>query len=617
MTILARRIFVGVALTVLIVGAAEARTAPLVNQLHDHASPYLALHAADPVAWQEWGAAAVERARRERKPIYLSIGYFSCHWCHVMQRESYRDPAIAAFLNQHFIPIKIDRELEPALDARMIAFAEATRGRSGWPLNVFVTPAGHPMHASLYLPAHEFLAVLRRVEQLWRQDRIRVERIARATDTVPVAPRQKPKSVTALVAAVMTAAYAHGDSLQGGFGIQSKFPMVPQLQFLLSHYSRQPDPKLKAFLTLTLDQMAQRGLQDHLAGGFFRYTVDPGWNEPHFEKMLYDNALLARLYLQAARVFGREDYAVTAERTRDFMRTVMRAPNAGLIAALSAVDAQGVEGGYYLWSREQLNALLSKHEYLAYTQRYDMTGAPPFDAGFLPIPSLDTRALAATMERSEDDTLALLASAEKKLRAARDQRSAPRDTKILAAWNGLALTAYAEAARTSGKTVDGDSARGVRDYIVTRLWDGKNLRRAEVNGRTLGSVALEDYAYVSAGLLAWAEYTGKEDDFVLAKRVLERGWALFYGPKGWRQPTDATVLSGMGVAGLTGDGATPSPAGVLAQASLHLARKYADPELRARARVALRRNSAALGGDSFWHVTEIAALYVDELGVSP
>ena len=611
MTMFARRIFVAIALTALMAGAAEVCAEPLVNQLHDHASPYLALHAADPVAWQAWGPAVLERARREHKPIYLSIGYFSCHWCHVMQRESYRNPAIAAFLNQHFIPVKIDRELEPALDARMIAFAEATRGRSGWPLNVFVTPAGYPMHASLYLPADEFLAVLRRVEQLWREDPIQIERVARAADTAQSAPRQQPPSVAALATAVMTAVHAHEDSLQGGFGEQSKFPMVPQLQFLLAQYTRQPDPKLKTFLTLTLDQMAQRGLQDHLTGGFFRYTVDPSWSVPHFEKMLYDNALLARLYLQAARVFGREDYAATAERTRDFMRAVMRAPNGGLIAALSAVDALGVEGGYYLWNREELNTLLDKHEYSAYTQRYGMTGAAPFDAGFLPIPTLDMHALAAAMERSEDDVIALLASAEKKLRAARDRRVAPRDTKVLAGWNGLALVAYAEAARISGRAVDGDSARSVRDYIATRLWDGKNLRRAEVKGRTLGSVSLEDYAYVSAGLLAWAEYTGKEADFLLAKRVMDRAWVLFYGPKGWRHPAAHAVLPAMEAAGLTGDGPIPSPAGVLAQASLRLAKKYADPALRARALAAIRRNSVALGGDSFWHVTEIGVLYYE------
>ena len=612
MSVFACRIFIGIALATLLISVAGARTEPLVNQLHNHASPYLALHAADPVAWQAWGPEVIARARREHKPIYLSIGYFSCHWCHVMQRESYRNPVIAAFLNQHFIPVKIDRELEPALDARMIAFAEATRGRSGWPLNVFVTPAGYPMYASLYVPADEFLAILRRVQQLWQEDPIQIERVARAADTAQAAPREKPKSVTALAAAVITAAYAHEDSLQGGFGAQSKFPMVPQLEFLLTQYALRPDPKLKTFLILTLDQMAQRGLQDHLTGGFFRYTVDPGWSTPHFEKMLYDNALLARLYLQAARAFGREDYAAIAARTRDFMRTVMRVPTGGLIAALSAVDAQGVEGGYYLWSREELSALLSKHEYLAYTQRYGITGVAPFDAGFLPIPTLDTRALAATMDRAEGDVISLLASAEEKLRAAQRGRIAPRDTKILAAWNGLALVTYAEAARISGNAVDSDSARGIRDYLATRLWDGKNLRRAEAQGRTLGSVTLEDYAYVSAGLLAWAEYTGKADDFLLAKRVMDRAWVLFYGPKGWRHPAGHTVLPTVTGIGLTGDGPMPSPAGVLAQTSLSLAKRYPDPKLRARILAAIRRDSNALGGDPFWHATEIGVLYFNE-----
>ncbi len=603
-----------VAVVILCLAGSAVSAAPLANQLKGNASPYLALHAADPVAWQEWGPDVVERARHENKLIYLSIGYFSCHWCHVMQRESYRNPGIAEFLNQHFIPVKIDRELEPALDARMIAFVEATRGRGGWPLNVFVTPEGHPLHAALYLPPEEFLGVLQRITKSWQEDSQSLAETARAAEpqpAPPVSPLPQDRSVAALVTDLLTAAHKLADPLQGGFGAQSKFPMAPQLEFLLRYYERQPDDQLKAILLLTLDQMAQRALQDHLSGGFFRYTVDPAWSEPHFEKMLYDNALLARLYRHAARVFGRADYSDIADRTLDFMQTELRSPAGGLIAALSAVDAQGVEGGYYLWPQAELTILLSKDEYRAYALRYGVNGFPDFDAGFLPVPALTSAEVAAKLQRSQAVIDALLASSGKKLLVARTKRHAPRDTKVLAAWNGLALAAYAEAARSREQKHYADTARAVRSYIVRRLWDGTNLRRAEADGRALGSVSLEDYAYVALGLLEWAELSGQAGDFRIARQVVDRAWAVFYGKNGWRQPQGGGILPGAGAAGMTGDGPTPSPAGVLAQVSLRLAKKYHDRALQVRALNALRQNGSLLAHDPFWHVTELSALYFE------
>jgi uncharacterized protein len=603
-----------VIMAILCLAGSAVFAAPLANQLNGNASPYLALHAADPVAWQEWGPDVVERARRENKLIYLSIGYFSCHWCHVMQRESYRDPGIARFLNQHFIPVKIDRELEPALDARMLAFVEATRGRGGWPLNVFVTPQGHPLHAALYLPPDQFLGVLQRITQLWQEDSPSLAQSARAADVQPAKPAATwppGRSVTSLVADLMAAAHTLADPMQGGFGAQSKFPMAPQWEFLLRYYQRKPDAQLKAMLLQTLDQMAQRALQDHLSGGFFRYTVDPGWDEPHFEKMLYDNALLARLYRHAARVFGRADYAAIADGTLDFMQTELRSPGGGLIAALSAVDARGVEGGYYLWSEAELTGLLTKDEYRAYTLRYGVSGFPAFDAGFLPVPTRSPAEVAAKLSRRLGETDALLVSSVKKLQAARAQRQAPRDTKVLAAWNGLALAAYAEAARLGGKKDYAETARTLRTYIATRLWDGSHLRRAEVDGRSLGSVTLEDYAYVASGLLEWAELSGRAEDFRFARQVVDRAWAVYYGTDGWRQPQGGGLLPGVDAAGMTGDGPTPSPAGVMAEVSLRLAKKFRDRTLQVRALKALRQNGSLLADDPFWHVTELSALYFE------
>ena len=377
-------------LVFLCLGTAQA--AALENQLRQHPSPYLALHGNDPVAWQEWNAASVERARREGKLLYLSIGYFSCHWCHVMQRESYQNAQIARTLNEHVIPVKVDRELEPALDARLIEFAEKTRGMSGWPLNVFVTPDGHPLYATLYHPPEEFHKILLRIEQLWRTDRARLTALARIEAVAPQGPG-KPEAnaaqARALADQVVAEALKAADSVQGGFGEQSKFPQSPQLAFLLAHYERTSvlsraegqDPRLKEFLLLTLDAMAGNGLQDHLGGGFFRYTVDPSWKTPHFEKMLYDNAQLARLYRNAARVFGRDDYRHIASRTLDFMLRELSAPSGAFIAALSALDDRGVEGGYYLWNTADLEKLLAPEEPASYRLFDGMRDAATVETG--------------------------------------------------------------------------------------------------------------------------------------------------------------------------------------------------------------------------------------------
>ena len=254
-----RNLASGFMLFLVVLAAGTVGAAPLENQMRKHASPYLALHGDDPVLWQEWNAASVERARREGKLLYLSIGYFSCHWCHVMQRESYRNAEIARTLNTHFIPVKVDRELEPALDARLIEFSEKTRGRSGWPLNVFVTPDGHPLYATLYHPPQEFMTIIVRVEQLWRNDRARLMQLARVEAVKsqgPGKPQVSGEQARGLAGQVVAEALKQADSVQGGFGDQSKFPQFPQLSFLLAHYEHTKDKRLGEFLLLTFDAMA-------------------------------------------------------------------------------------------------------------------------------------------------------------------------------------------------------------------------------------------------------------------------------------------------------------------------------------------------------------------------
>ncbi len=582
----------------------------LDNQLKNHPSPYLALHGADPVAWQDWNEAAVALARKQNKLIFLSIGYFSCHWCHVMQRESYRNPEIARFINAHFIPVKVDRELDPALDARMLEFAEATRGLGGWPLNVFVTPDGHPLYATLYLDPREFLAVLQRLDVLWTGDRDKLLALARQAEVKPQGPGKPalaPARVQAYAKQLVAEALARADLLQGGFNEQTKFPLAPQLDFLLAYQARSPDPKLEQFLLLTLDQMASNGLQDHLDGGFFRYTVDPGWKTPHFEKMLYDNAQLARLYLRAARVFKRENYARVAARTLDFMRKTMGDPSGAFVAALSALDDKGVEGGYYLWHADELDTLLNADERAAYRQAWGMQDAPPFEAGYLPIPSLAIGEIAERLQRPRAETEKLLLSASGKLRAARAQRGLPRDTKLIAAWNGLALAVFSEAARVTGDESYRATARAVRDYLMTQLWDGETLRRSRADDKALGKVALEDYAYVAQGLLEWAELTGEPADYAQAKAVTMQAWRRFYGARGWRLEERSLIQAETGQDMLT-DGPMPSPSGVVAEVSLRLAAKTGDKSLRERALAALNTHHAALQESAFWYATPVGAM---------
>ena len=583
---------------------------PLANQLRQHASPYLALHGDDPVAWQEWNPTTVERARREGKLLYLSIGYFSCHWCHVMQRESYRNAQIARYLNEHFIPVKVDRELEPALDARLIEFVENTRGMSGWPLNVFVTPDGHPLYATLYHPPQDFLNILERIEQLWRTDRARLATLARTAAVKPQGPG-KPEvngaQARALADKVVTEALKTADSVQGGFGDQHKFPQSPQLTFLLAHYERTPDPRLKDFLLLTLDAMAVNGLQDHLAGGFFRYTVDPSWKTPHFEKMLYDNAQLASLYRNAARVFGREDYRRIADRTLDFMLRELRAESGANIAALSALDDKGVEGGYYLWSATEVATLLTTDELQAYRPYAGMTDAAPFDAGYLPLQAMSATAVAAQHQLKLADVEKRIASAEDKLRAARAKRVLPRDTKELGAWNGLALAAFAEAAQATGELRYRQAAQAVRNYLTTDLWNGKSLVRSRVQGKVSGKVALEDYAYVTLGLTKWATLTGEPRDYALAKAVANAAWKRFYGAQGFRLEENSLLVAETGQDVLS-DGPMPSPSAVLAEASLYLAEKTGDAALRRQVLAALNSGSAVISANPFWYATPVSAL---------
>ena len=562
------------------------------NALKGNPSPYLAMHGEDPVHWQPWSADVLTRARAEGRMIFISSGYYACHWCHVMQRETFKDPRVAAQLNAHFIAVSLDRELNPALDAHLIDFVERTSGVSGWPLNVFLTPEGYPLVGLTYAPRDNFLELLGNIQQLWQQEPAKARQLAEQGMAEIVRQRAGVAEVKVLpagelIAAMRREALSQANELEGGFGEQSRFPMVPQLLALLDGLRAQPDARLQAFLVTTLDQMARNGLRDQLAGGFFRYTADPNWQIPHYEKMLYDQALMAHLYLRAGQQLGRADYLAVAGDTLDFVLRDMAGSDGGYIASLSAVDAAGEEGGAYLWLPAQLKAVLQGEQLELAREHWRLRGIPATDGGFLPMAGKSAEQLAGTAD--PEHVRRLLADARDKLLAARAKRGIPRDSKQLAGWNGLLLQALAEASQVLPEPRYGAAARHLQAFLVGRLWDGQRLARALDGGQAIGQAGLADYAYAAAGLAAMGESS-------VSRRLLTQAWQRFHDSAGWRR-TDQGLLPGMAVEPALMDDVLPSPSALMVALSLG----SKDEVLAAQAVQARSAAASSVAGSPFWY----------------
>ena len=588
-------------------------TARATNALAGHPSPYLAMHGQDPVDWQTWQAQPVERAQREDKLLYLSVGYFSCHWCHVMHRESYLDPGIAALLNEHFVPIKIDRELQPALDHHLMEFMQATRGHGGWPLNVFLTPEGYPLYATTYLPAERFRTLLARLDERWRKDRGKLGRYAMEAAASIQSRRPKfdekrldPSTAHDYELAYVRTTAALADLENGGFGTRTKFPTTPQLQQLLRIASTRPDPILDEFLRLTLDRMAGRGMRDHLGGGFFRYSTDPEWRVPHFEKMLYDNALLADLYLDAAELFDEPGYRAVATETLNFILRELWQDGA-FIASLSSVDGRDVEGGYYLWQDSTVERVLTSEELTVASLVWDLRGTPTMEHGRLPAMAVDDGVVARQLGMSSKQVADIRRAAHARLMAQRSARSLPRDIKRLAGWNGLALAVFARAAALDDGAAYGRVSHRLRNYLATTLWDGEQLLRAAGSAGAVGTASLQDYAFVARGLLAYARGSGAAEDLAFARGIIDAAWARFRTAQGWRQSEDTLIPYGSAEA-VIADGALPSSSAILLGATLELATRSNDAALHARAADVLWATSTAIGTSPFSYATHIGLL---------
>jgi uncharacterized protein len=545
-----------------------------MNRLAGATSPYLLQHASNPVDWHEWGDEAFDRARVEDRPLLVSVGYSSCHWCHVMAHESFESPGTAALMNELFVNVKVDREERPDVDAVTMEATVGMTGSGGWPTTVFMTPDAKPFYAGTYFPPEprhglaSFQDVLRAVARAWHERRDEIEgqasRIDDAIRGVAKAPvSTEPLTATLLADAVRGIARTF-DGAYGGFGGAPKFPAPSTLELLL----RRGDDESLAMATATLDAMAAGGMYDVVGGGFHRYSVDERWLVPHFEKMLYDNALLASAYLHAWVVTGRERYRRVVEETIEYLLRELALPGGGLASAQDA-DTDGVEGLTYTWTPEEAAAL------------------------GLPIEALEPFEHGRYVVRGElEPTLRARALAE---RATRPQPF--RDDKALASWNGLALAALAEAGYRLERPGWLAAARGVGELLLGPLSseDGR-LLRSRRDGRVSGPGYLDDYANAAHGLLELHAATGELRWLVEARRVALLAVELFEDPdRGgfYLSPADGDFRVPR-VKELQ-DSPTPSGNSMLAHVLLRLARIWGDDELERKAMSVFRLVEPAIG----------------------
>jgi uncharacterized protein YyaL (SSP411 family) len=556
-------------------------------RLATESSPYLQLHAENPVTWYPWGEAAFERARRENKPLFISIGYFTCHWCHVMARESFSNPEIARLLNENFISIKIDREQRPDLDAAYMRYVTLTRGNGGWPMSVWALPNGDPFVGGTYLPPDEVRGrvgmkqLLPRLVTLWKEEEDKVrETAARAVAMMQrlgasAAPLQKISSAAVVEARRQ---YAEDyDDMQGGFGPAPKFPHPARLMFLL-----QDDEQASLDMALfSLERMAAGGINDQLAGGFHRYSTDFDWRIPHFEKMLYDQALIARAYLFAYRRTGSDQYADTARAILDFTLADMRSPRGGFYAALSADSAvpgdagsHMEEGAYYTWSWRQLDAALPDASLRDWARaRYGLSERGnaindlhnEMGGRNVLYRAQSTRELAKEFDVDLITAQRRNAEVDRLLLQARARRPAvPVDDKVVAVWNGYMITTLAMAGQLLDEPRYIDAAKATAKFLMQALYDENSrvLYRDWRDGKRGVPGFSEDYAAVAEGLLALYRVTGQKHWLSRARTLVDRQLALFYDAVGggffstpedtelWiraKQASDGAVLSVNGV----------------------------------------------------------------------
>jgi uncharacterized protein len=505
------------------------------NRLIDETSPYLLQHAHNPVDWHPWGPEALARAQAEHKPILLSIGYSACHWCHVMERESFENPEIAALMNRHFVNIKVDREERPDLDGIYMAATQALNGgQGGWPMTVFLTPDQRPFFAGTYFPPDDrwgrpgLRSLLTQLAELWEGQREQLAaQAAQLTELLQQQTKARPGGGVgeAEIRQAVADLARTFDSTYGGFTPAPKFPPSASLLLLFRQYHRGPDPDLLKMATQTLDAMAEGGIYDQIGGGFMRYATDERWLVPHFEKMLYDNAQLTRAYLEGYQVSGNPAYARIAREVLDYVLREMTGPEGGFYSATDA-DSEGVEGKFYVWTPAEVEAVLGADEGGRLCAYYDITEEGNWEGKSIPHVPRSLERVAARLGIPADAFRRSLEAGRAALYEARRRRVPPGlDDKVLTAWNGLMLGAMAEGARVLREPRYLAAAARTADFLLAHLWrpDG-GLFRTYRNGQAHLDAYLEDYAFLAGGLIDLYEAGGEarylHQAAALAERIL-------------------------------------------------------------------------------------------------
>ncbi len=584
---------------------------PARNRLAHETSPYLLQHAGNPVDWYAWGDDALDRARAEDRPILLSIGYSACHWCHVMERESFEDDGTAALMNELFVNIKVDREERPDLDAIYMRAVQSITGQGGWPLTAFLTPQGLPYYGGTYFPPEprhgmpSFSQVLEAAARAYtgrkaevREAASRMRGLLERSMSPPDAGQASPDAGlpgTELARAACENIARSYDPIHGGFGRAPKFPQPMVLELMLRVHRASGDDQLLAMATHTLRKMARGGIHDQLGGGFHRYAVDGRWLVPHFEKMLYDNALLASAYLQAHLCTGDAEFLEVTEKTLAYMLTDLRAPDGGFYSARDA-DSEGEEGLFYVWTAEEVDSLLDPTTAHLFRRCYDVTPAGNFEGrNILHLPhGREAVARAEGVTPAELD--AALERASAALLEARSRREPPfRDEKVIVGWNGFAIRVLAEAGAALGRREYVRAAERAGEFILTELRrDGRLLRSHKDRPSEVGGF-LEDYASLAGAFLALHEATlravwldrATELTEALVDGFFDRASGLFYDTHKDDQalvvrPRDAT------------DNATPAGNSLAAEVLLRLGRLLDREDLRALAGRVLAGEGAAM-----------------------
>ena len=508
------------------------------NRLNQETSPYLLQHSDNPVDWYPWGDEALSRARDEDRPILLSIGYSACHWCHVMERESFENEEIASLMNENFVNIKVDREERPDLDSVYMEAVQMLTGSGGWPMTVFLTPEGRPYYGGTYFPPEDrqgmpgFPRLLAAASEAYRTNKGEIERVTRQLADQMGRSGQMPRGVNPLTTEFMHTAYSQlatqFDHLNGGFGNAPKFPQPMTPEFMLRYHQHGFNPRALEMVQLTLQKMAYGGIYDQVGGGFHRYSTDAYWLVPHFEKMLYDNALLARLYLHAWQITSNPLYRRITEETLDYVLREMTDTTGGFYSAQDA-DSEGVEGKFFVWTPDELRAALGPDAelvmgYYGVTDRGNFEGANILNVPKHPEDYADERGV------SEGELSEAVQRARATLLEIRERRIHPLlDDKVLTGWNGLMLRSFAEAGAALNRVDYLDAARRNAAFLLDSMRDenGRILRTWR-NGQAKLLGYLEDYACLADGLLALHEATLESrwlrEANVVAEGIIELFW---------------------------------------------------------------------------------------------